>query len=72
MLYGLSDRVRYYWPDPGVQAALSRLMALSGPVPPGLLAQVSGGLVDPYARPEDLIRRMVGAVVAKYRQATGA
>lgn len=72
MLYGLSDRVRYYWPDPGVQAALSRLMALSGRVPPGLLAQVSGGLVDPDARPDALIRRMVGAVVAKYRQATGA
>lgn len=72
MLYGLSDRVRYYWPDPGVQAALSRLMALSGPVLPGMLAQVSGGLVDPDARPADLIRRMVGAVVAKYRQATGA
>ena len=24
-LYGLSDRVRYYWPEPDVQASLSRL-----------------------------------------------
>lgn len=72
MLYGLSDRVRYYWPDPGVQAAVARLAALPERVLPGVLAQVSGGLVDPDARPEDLIRRMVGAVVAKYRQATGA
>lgn len=72
MLYGLSDRVRYYWPDPGVQAALARLMSLPARVPPGMLAQVSGGLVEPDARPEDLIRRMVGAVVTKYRHATGA
>ena len=27
MLYGLSDRVRYYWPRPAVQAALAKLYA---------------------------------------------
>jgi len=74
MLYGLSDRVRYYWPDPGVQAALARLLAaLNGvPPPPGLLAQVGGGPVDAGATPGGLIRRMVGAVVRRYRAATGA
>lgn len=74
MLYGLSDRVRYYWPDPGVQAALARLLAaLNGATPPpGLLAQVGGGPVDADATPGGLIRRMVGAVVRRYRAATGA
>jgi D-tagatose-bisphosphate aldolase class II non-catalytic subunit len=74
MLFGLSDRVRYYWPDPGVQAALTRLKAAlaTADPPPGLLAQVTGRLVDVDASPDTLIRRMVGAVVQKYRTATGA
>ncbi len=75
MLYGLSDRVRYYWPDAAVQAALRRLFQSlrNSTPPPGLIAQISGGLVD-TARPlpEAIIRRMVGAVVQKYRTATGA
>ena len=74
MLYGLSDRLRYYWPDPGVQAALARLMDATSAAdpPPGLLAQVTGALVGSDARPDALIRMMVGAVVRKYRTATGA
>lgn len=74
LLFGLSDRLRYYWPDPGVQAALTRLTAaLSATTPPpGLVAQVSGGLVDADTSPDIVIRRMVGAVVQKYRTATGA
>ena len=76
MLYGLSDRVRYYWPKPGVQAALRALFdALRAADPaPGLVAQVTGGMVAPVdaARlPETIIRRMVGDVVARYRAATG-
>ncbi len=74
MLCGLSDRLRYYWPDAGVQAALARMMqslAIARPTP-GLLAQVTGGLVDADATPDTVIRRMVGAVVQKYRTATGA
>jgi D-tagatose-1,6-bisphosphate aldolase subunit GatZ/KbaZ len=74
MLYGLSDRLRYYWPDPGVQAALARLMAaLAGAnPPPGLVAQVTGGLVETDVSPEAVVRRAIGAVVQKYRTATGA
>jgi D-tagatose-bisphosphate aldolase class II non-catalytic subunit len=74
MLLGLSDRVRYYWPDPQVKAALARLMAglAAARVPLGLMAQVSGGLVTDDTRPDALISRMVGAVVQKYRTATGA
>lgn len=74
MLFGLSDRLRYYWPDSGVQAALARLMAAlaTATPPPGLMAQVTGGLVDADASPDGLIATMVGAVVDKYRTATGA
>jgi D-tagatose-bisphosphate aldolase class II non-catalytic subunit len=74
MLFGLSDRLRYYWPEAAIQAALSRLMAAitrANP-PPGLVAQVSAGLVEIDMTPEMVIRRMVGAVVQKYRSATGA
>ncbi|PLL14465.1 tagatose-bisphosphate aldolase [Tabrizicola sp. TH137] len=76
MIYGLSDRVRYYWPKPGVQAALRALFAAirAADPAPGLVAQVTGGRVGPVdaARlPETIIRRMVGDVVARYRQATG-
>ncbi len=77
MLYGLSDRLRYYWAAPTVQAAVARLFAAlrNVPVAPGLVAQVTGGLVETHdaaALPEIVIRRMVGAVVQKYRSATGA
>ena len=77
MLFGLSDRLRYYWPVAEVQAAQARLFAAlrQAPTAPGLLAQVTGGLVaacDPACLPETVIRQMVGAVVQKYRSATGA
>jgi D-tagatose-bisphosphate aldolase class II non-catalytic subunit len=75
MLFGLSDRVRYYWTDAGVQAALVHLFAaLRDTRPsPGLVAQVTGGLVDPTPDdvPSTVVRQMVGAVVQKFRSATG-
>jgi D-tagatose-1,6-bisphosphate aldolase subunit GatZ/KbaZ len=76
MLHGLSDRVRYYWPHPEVRAAVERLFArLRSLRPePGLVAQVTGGMVeptDPATLPETVIDRMVGAVVRRYRTATG-
>lgn len=76
MLYGLSDRVRYYWPRSGVRQAVDRLFAAvraSTPAP-GVVAQATGGMVgavDPARLPEAVIDQMVGAVVAKYRNATG-
>ena len=75
MLFGLSDRLRYYWPDAAVQQAQARLFAAlrQARPEPGLVAQVTGGLVaatDPASLPETVIRRMVGAVVQKYRTAT--
>lgn len=77
MLYGLSDRVRYYWPRPVVQQALERLyrnIAAARPEP-GIVAQAVGGLVDPLPAtadlPGDIVGRMVGDVVRKYRLAAG-
>jgi D-tagatose-1,6-bisphosphate aldolase subunit GatZ/KbaZ len=39
--YSLSDRARYYWPNPAVQAALDRLLANldSIPLPLSLISQ---------------------------------
>lgn len=76
MLYGLSDRVRYYWPRPAVRQAVERLFAdVRASTPsPGVVAQATGGLVepvDPARLPEVVIGQRVGAVVAKYRNATG-
>lgn len=77
MLYGLSDRIRYYWPRPAVQAALGRLFDnISAARPePGIVAQATGGLVDPAPAeadlPDRIVRAMVGEVVRKYRAAAG-
>ena len=76
MLYGLSDRVRYYWPVPAVRAAFERLCVnLRGANPaPGIVAQALGALVeagDPATLPDRAVERMVGQVVAKYRNSTG-
>ena len=78
MLYGLSDRVRYYWPRPAIQAALGRLydnIAASSPEP-GIVAQFTGSLVDGTGEPATLARRvidrMVGDVVRKYRGAAAS
>lgn len=73
-LFGLSDRVRYYWPDPRIAAALKVLMANidAGPVPPGLLWQFAGPmLIDDEALPlsQNIMQAKVGAVAAKYRGA---
>lgn len=76
MIWGLSDRVRYYWPKPAVKAAVAELCAAvrNSRPEPGLVAQVTGGLagpVDAAMLPETVIGRMVGDVVRRYRKATG-
>jgi D-tagatose-1,6-bisphosphate aldolase subunit GatZ/KbaZ len=77
MLYGLSDRVRYYWPRPAIQAALQKLYANIGSArpEPGLVAQFTGRPVEASGEPADMPRRiieaMVGDVVRKYRAAAG-
>ena len=73
-LFGLSDRVRYYWSDPRVATALDVLAAnIDGKsIHPGLTSQFAGALI-PQSLDAPLSRRIisskVGAVVAKYRRA---
>ncbi len=78
--YGLSDRSRYYWGDPAVQASLNKLIAnLEARVPPvALLSQflpeqaqslLEGRLT---ARPEALARDKVAQALARYARACEA
>ena len=78
-VYSLSDRIRYYWPDPKVQAALGRLLQnLGGKALP--LTLVSQFLPGQFERirsgqimntPEALILDKVGSVLDAYAQACG-
>jgi D-tagatose-1,6-bisphosphate aldolase subunit GatZ/KbaZ len=73
-LWGLSDRVRYYWPQADVQRALARLFANvdAAAVPPGLVSQFVGDMLIDRPEPklsQRVIAAKVGAVVAKYRSA---
>jgi D-tagatose-bisphosphate aldolase class II non-catalytic subunit len=71
-IYGLSDRIRYYWPDKRIQEALKILHAnidgASGEI--GLIAQFAK-LPDQRALPlsQEIIQARVGAVVNKYSSA---
>jgi D-tagatose-bisphosphate aldolase class II non-catalytic subunit len=71
-IYGLSDRIRYYWPDKAIQAALKILHAnidgASGEI--GLIAQFAK-LLDQRILPlsQEIIQARVGAVVKKYLSA---
>lgn len=77
--YSLSDRVRYYWPDPGVRAAFERLLYNLGtkPLPLTLISQfapvqygrVRGGALAP--EPGPLIRDRVQDVLRDYDFACG-
>jgi D-tagatose-1,6-bisphosphate aldolase subunit GatZ/KbaZ len=76
-IYGLSDRIRYYWPHPRVGAALKTLLsnidaARVPHAPPGLVSQFVGRMLhedqaDPLS--ERIIQAKVGAVVEIYRRA---
>ncbi len=76
-LYGLSDRIRYYWPVPGVALALKSLARnIDGAnVPPGLISQCVGRmLLDDYqaSLSERIVQAKVSDVVATYRRAAGS
>ncbi len=76
-IYGLSDRIRYYWPHPRVGAALETLLSNieaegGSRAPPGLVSQFVGKMLhgdqaDPLS--ERIIQAKVGAVVENYRRA---
>jgi D-tagatose-1,6-bisphosphate aldolase subunit GatZ/KbaZ len=74
-LFSLSDRVRYYWPESDVDAAVRRLMAL-GEIPPTLASQY---LPSQHAAwragqialtPAALIGHRVGQVLDRYGTAS--
>jgi D-tagatose-1,6-bisphosphate aldolase subunit GatZ/KbaZ len=75
-LYGLSDRVRYYWPEPGVDSAVKALAANVDRLdaPPGLVSQFAGIMLEGGGAPlsRRLVEAKVGAVVARYRRAASA
>ena len=76
-LFGLSDRIRYYWPDPRVEAAVKTLTQHidAASVLPGLVSQFVGEMLqDGGGAPlsKRVIQAKVGAVVAKYRRASGS
>jgi D-tagatose-bisphosphate aldolase class II non-catalytic subunit len=76
-LFGLSDRIRYYWPNPRIAAAVAALRAnIDASTPPiGLLSQYVGGWyvgsadASGLSISEQVIQAKVGSVVAKYRRA---
>jgi D-tagatose-1,6-bisphosphate aldolase subunit GatZ/KbaZ len=61
--YSLSDRVRYYWTDPLVQAAVEKMLANfgSGPIPMSLLSQYAPLAFDLVRKGE--INNNVGSVI---------
>lgn len=77
--YSLSDRIRYYWPQPNVAAALQRLLAnlTLHPPPAALLSQympieaaaVCAGTISNH--PTDLIRHRILQVIDYYARACG-
>jgi D-tagatose-bisphosphate aldolase class II non-catalytic subunit len=75
-LFGLSDRVRYYWPEPRVDAAVTTLTRNidAASVPLGLISQFVGATLCEGEIPlsRRIVQAKVGAVVAKYRRATDA
>jgi len=74
-LFGLSDRVRYYWPRQGVAAAVNNLKSRidSAAISPGLVSQFGGALDDEIGTRRlsaRLVQSKVGAVVDRYRAAS--
>jgi D-tagatose-bisphosphate aldolase class II non-catalytic subunit len=74
-LFGLSDRVRYYWPDRDVADAATELKTRidSAPIAPGLVSQFADrldGSTEGRPLSERLVRSRVGAVVERYRAAS--
>jgi D-tagatose-1,6-bisphosphate aldolase subunit GatZ/KbaZ len=74
-LFGLSDRVRYYWPDRDVAKAAAKLKTRidSAEISPGLVSQFADRLdASTEGRPlsERIVRSRVGAIVDRYRTAS--
>jgi len=75
--YSLSDRIRYYWPNPEIHAAVERLLAVLGEtnIPAPLIHQylpaacnADDGLPAP-ATARELLEQAVRCVLERYRRA---
>ena len=77
LIYSFSDRCRYYWPQPAVQAEIARLLdnLKEGPIPHTLISQYlpleyevirTGEL---QAVPEQMIQHHIRLVLRVYAQA---
>ena len=72
--YSLSDRIRYYWPNQKVEAALEKLLdnLTQSPPPPTLISQYLPVQYDAIiegdlkAEPKALILHKIGQVLSKY------
>jgi len=75
--YSLSDRIRYYWPDPAISAAQDRMFAnlADNPPPMALISQylpaANAALRDAGlpANPTNLVIAHIGAALEVYRTA---
>ena len=65
--------MRYYWPNPRIAAAVEVLRRNidAAPVPPGLIQQFAGGVMEDAALPLStrIVEAKVGAVAGKYIKA---
>ena len=76
--YSLSDRIRYYWPEPSIQKALQKLLANLSlqPVPLSLLSQYLPNqyqavrMSEIQNSPMDLIKHKIREVTRIYSLAT--
>jgi D-tagatose-1,6-bisphosphate aldolase subunit GatZ/KbaZ len=77
--YSYSDRIRYYWNQPQVRAAVARLFSNVGQIaiPPPLVSQFFSHATDCGAptvgtvTPEWLVRTHINRVLRRYYQAAG-
>ena len=78
LLYSFSDRIRYYWPEPVLQHAMTALLAnLPQPIPLPLLSQYMPSQYLAVLRSEakntaeDLVLHKIEQVLADYAKACG-
>lgn len=73
-IFGLSDRIRYYWPVPRLAEAVRQLRTNidSADVPPGLVWQYAGTIPGGDSLSTRIIQSKVGAVASKYLRACGS
>lgn len=78
--YSLSDRIRYYWTHPGVQAAFIKLLENmnKNPLPVSLINQFAPGQYEKFRScnidiiPEMIIVEKIGEVLKDYSYACGS